>query len=167
MAKAQVFRADIQYVVLEDTLLIESLSEIIAIEEKGDSLFANGYGYLNVGINEEVRRGANSLDTLRSYEISVSFAHPNEDQNKLMPFYPKYYSLVNDRLVTFDLPARSIAFSKTSILIYEEIIEKHLAPKDSPSRKTLWRLNYQYNVAILQNRINGEYEKPIVSKVYF
>ena len=170
LAHAQVFRADIQYVTIEDTLLIQSVRSIIAIENKNDTLFAQGYGYLNVGIDWIVGEGLGKttarVDTVRTYDILVSFAHPSKAQNGLMPFYPRYYSLVDDRFIVFELPDQQhIEFSKNSIKVYEQIIEKHLEPQKSPSAKVLWKLDYHYQVKILQNRFSGEYEQPIVSKI--
>ncbi|MFY0593438.1 hypothetical protein [Roseivirga sp.] len=169
LTNAQTFKADIQYVTIEDTLLIQSIKSILTLESKNDTLFAKGFGYLNVGIDWMVSEGSGigsaRIDTVRTYNISVSFAHPNKTHNNLMPFYPKYYSIIDERVVAFELPERHIKFSANSVKVYEQIIEKYLEPFGSPSTRLLWKLDYNYRVNILQNQFNSDYEDPIISKI--
>lgn len=170
LANSQTFMADIQFVEVHDSLLIHSLSTIIDIEENNKTLFAKDYGYFNVGLINDIRSSStlpNSVDTIYTYDITMSFAHPNESQNGLMPFYPAYYGFVNNRLLAFNLPDESITYSAKSKLLYEHVIEKFLEPENSPSRKTLWQLDYHYTIDILQNRSTGKFEKPVIKKIYF
>lgn len=170
LVNSQTFTADIQFVEVQDTLLIHSLNSIITIEENNNTLFAQGYGYFNVGQVNDIRASStlpNSLDTIYTYDITMSFAHPRESQNGLMPFYPAYYGFVNNRLITFNLPDESITYSAKSKLLYERVIEKYLEAENSSSRKILWQLEYRYIIDILQNRSTGKYEKPLIRKVSY
>lgn len=168
LANSQTFMADIQFVEVQDSLLIHSLNSIINIEENNKTLFASGYGYFNVGLMNDVRSSStlpNSLDTIYTYDITLSFAHPSESQNGLMPFYPAYYGFVNNRLLAFNLPDENITYSAKSKLLYERIIENYLEAENSPSRRILWQIDYHYTIDILQNRSTGKYEKPLIRKI--
>lgn len=163
-------KPDIQFVTLSDTFLIRTIKSIIREEERKDSLFSMGYGYLLLSYSNEIKEGNYLLnnervDTVFTYEISVSFMHPEEEENGLGNMYPLFFTLVNDRLICIGdsgLGGHYFGFSNKSKFIYNRIIQKYIEPPGSASRKVI-KLEYIY-IYYLQNRFTGEFLKPVIQK---
>ncbi|WP_420385050.1 hypothetical protein [Roseivirga sp.] len=166
LLKAQVFQAGIEKFELTDSALRSSIETVIKMEEKKDSLFANGKGYLIISVDESIREGDRSsglgLDTLVTYQINISFAHPEEDINDLMMLYPTHYSQVNGRVLAYQTGNRIFSFTPEGKQAYLEDLKGNLEPFPAESLRKTWNLKGFYLIHILENRVSQETAPPAI-----
>jgi len=144
----KVIRPDIQYVTLTDTVLILEIKKYIKEEEKVDTLFARGKGYINVSFSYKRKNGhvfsnnPHRVDTVFTYCLMTSFMSTDGKENTLDDMYPSFYSMIDGRLICIDTDGYRVAnkyfgFSEKSKKKYRKILAKYLDPVGSKSRTWL------------------------------
>jgi len=148
--------------------LIYVLDSLIQYEEKNDSLFALGYGYISVDYSTSMSYGPvlpdnTRVDTVFQYDICFTYMHPEEEINKLGSAYPSYYSLVRNRVVKLGdgNVGRLLGFSEGSTTIYMKILNP-LLPPQGHANSNFERYDEVVHVYYLENRFTGRKERPVV-----
>lgn len=177
-------KPDIQYVSLPDTFLINEIRKLIKEEEKSDSLFSKGLGYLELSFSL-TRKDGNSfkrkliakdgsgqftldrIDTIMTYYLGVLYMSPDGDDNTLGDIYPNYYTFIDNRLVAINngdkgLTSQYFGFSEDSKMIYDRLIEKYLEKPGSASRRSI-NINRQTRIYYTKSILSDEI-RPIVIK---
>ncbi len=129
-------KIDIQYVTLTDTILRREIKALIKREEELDSVFAAGYGYIQMYFSFERRDGRqigqDRIDTVFSYYLQTSTISPDKRENKLDDLYPNYYSVLENRviMITVDkgVSGRYFGFSERSKLKLLRKLRKYFLP---------------------------------------
>lgn len=150
LSAQKVIKPDIQYVTITDTVLINVVKNYIEEEEKIDTLFAKGKGYINVNFSYGKKNGKeyikygdkfpthDRIDTVFTYYLETSFMSAEGKENTLDDMYPSFYSFVNGRLICFsDWSDRYFGFSEDSKKKYRKMLEKYIEPVGSKSRSWL------------------------------
>ncbi len=163
---------DIQYTIIQDSILINVIDSIVKYEELNDSLFAQGFGYFQVQYDPGIKHGdlmadGTRIDTVFKYGIHITYMHPDGSINSLGDMYPAFYGVISGRVVTVGKePINSFfEFSNKSKQMYLSTLKNNLAPAGDPSL-TLMRLGEVTYVYYLQNRLKGETLPYVVEKKY-
>ncbi len=170
-SRSQVFEADIQYVSLKDSLLIHTIDSLIQYENKTDSLFSKGIGYFLLSIDQSVKKGIGSLpdriDTVFQYTLMKSYGHPDSEVNGVLSFYPPYFSIIRNRLISIqfsELTGDNYSFSEKSKEMYLKYVKNNVGTRGDESRRFLWNLDYSYDIFYLKNTSSGKYLSPVIIK---
>jgi hypothetical protein len=146
LSAQKVVKPEIKYVTLTDTALISEIKKYIKVEEKIDTLFAKGKGYILLSFSGVLKRGKRvsetnyaTTDTVFTYYLQTSYMAPEKGENLFEEMYPMFYSIVGGRLVNITDPYFSsyLGFAEKSKKRYRKIVEKYLEPVGAQSRRWL------------------------------
>lgn len=146
---------DIQYIEVQDSVLVQEVKKLIAYEENreirkpkpgekvySENLFKKGLGYIEVHMESFYSdpNRVNDGDTLYSYFIDPSW-HVFRDDT-LDSVYPPFYTYIGGRIVLLYFPilrqVADIRYSKKSKKAFRKKIDKYL---EKPEAVTAYNLD--------------------------
>ena len=130
-----------------------------------------GIGYFLLSIDQRVREGIgnlpNRVDTVLQYTLMKSHGHPDSEVNGVLSFYPPYFSIVRNRVISIqfsELTGDNYSFLEKSKEMYLKYVKNNVSKRGDESRRFLWNLDYSYDIFYLKNTSSGEYLSPVIIK---
>ncbi|MDX1372553.1 MAG: hypothetical protein R3321_08780 [Nitrososphaeraceae archaeon] len=133
-------KVDIEYLELNDSLLLQVIDSFISHKSHNDSLFKEGYGIIGLVLSKVPNYKIDAIDTVLTMHFTVNYMHPHPDKNSMGSHYTRHYSIHNNRLIHFDHFSRMeiiMGVSLSSAKVYDKIAETYLKEEGHPSRDVL------------------------------